>query len=186
MSHTSPALMLVSHPPAASTMSSKRIPLANNPNAANSPFRNAAAKRSRAQVEGKEAESVYSPPKKKQLLGIEGNGTRRAQHISPDEREGKVFLGKADGGASNAFARKLAAAREARQSQPRPVEKEAKTIIADVDTIKQWRKHYRKVFPSFVFYFESLSADVSAKSSKQIQALGAVCHLDRIISLLHD
>jgi len=166
-------------------MSSKRIPLANNPSAANSPFRNAAAKRSRAQVEGKDVENVYSPPKKKQLLGIEGNGTRRAQHISPDEREGRVFLGKADGAASNAFARKLAAAREARQAQPRPMEKEAKTIIADIDTIKQWRKHYRKVFPSFVFYFESLPADMSAKSSKQIQSLGAVCHVARACDLLN-
>ena len=169
------APMLVSHPPAASNMSSKRIPLANNPNAANSPFRSVAAKRSRAQVEGKEAEHILSPPKKKQLLGIEGNGIRRAQHISPDEREGRVFLGKAEGAATNAFARKLAAAREARHSQPRPADKEAKTLIADIDTINQWRKHYRKVFPTFVFYFESLPADVSAKSSKQIQSLGAVC-----------
>jgi len=162
-------------------MSSKRIPLANNPNAANSPFRNATAKRSRAQVEGKDAENIYSPPKKKQLIGIEGNGTRRAQHISPDEREGRVFLGKADGAASNAFARKLAAAREARHPQPRPAEKEPKTlVIADIDTVKQWRRHYRKVFPTFVFYFESLPADVSVRSSKQIQSLGAVrcacCH----------
>lgn len=166
--------MLASHAPTMTTISSKRIPLANNPNAANSPFRNATAKRSRAQLDYKDAESLCSPPKKKQLIGIEGNGTRRAQHISPDEREGRVFLGKADGAASNAFARKLAAAREPRHPQPRPAEKDAKTIKEDIDTIKQWRRHYRKVFPTFVFYFESLPADVSAKSSKQIQALGAV------------
>jgi len=182
--------MLVAHPPhlpIASTMSSKRIPLANNPNAANSPFRNATAKRSRAQVEGKDAENVYSPPKKKQLIGIEGNGTRRAQHISPDDREGRVFLGKADGAASNAFVRKLAAAREARQPQPqpRPAGKESKPHVADVDTIKQWRKHYRKVFPTFVFYFESLPADISAKSSKQIQSLGAVRCVSCLCSHYH-
>ena len=163
-------------------MSSKRIPLASNPNAANSPFRlPAVTKRSRAQADHRDSENVYSPPKKRQLLGIEPNGTRRAQHISPDEREGKVFLGRTDSASANAFNRKLAAA--GRQSQQRIEQqkaaerdvREGRITVADQETIRQWRKHYRKAFPSFVFYFESLPADVALKASKNVASLGAVC-----------
>jgi len=163
-------------------MSSRRIPLASNPNAANSPFRvPAVTKRSRAQADHKDSENVYSPPKKRQLLGIEPNGTRRAQHISPDEREGKVFLGRTDSASANAFNRKLAAA--GRQSQQRIEQqkaaerevREGRITVADQETIRQWRKHYRKAFPSFVFYFESLPADVALKASKNVASLGAVC-----------
>jgi regulatory subunit for Cdc7p protein kinase len=157
-------------------MSMKRVPLANNPNAANSPYRvPASTKRTRAQaLDNKDAENC-SPPKKKQLLSVETSGLRRAQHISPNDREGRVFLGKPDNTATNAFNRRLAAVKESRVSHHRTADKDGKVKTADAETVKQWRKHYRGAFPSFVFYFESLPADVAAKSTKQIMSLGAVC-----------
>lgn len=161
-------------------MSSKRVPLANNPNAANSPFRvpALATKRTRAQaLDTKDAENVFSPPKKKQLLGIEVNGTRRAQHISPEDREGKVFLGKNDTTSTNAFTRKLAAAARTSRHEQYELKDNGKIRLTGTndEQVKQWRKHYRRAFPTFVFYFESLPADVASRSSKQIAALGAVC-----------
>lgn len=157
-------------------MSSKRLPLANNPNAANSPFRTAAAlKRPRTNATDRDRDQEYfqSPPKKKQLLEV-NNGNRRVQHMSVDEREGGVFLGQSENPTSNAFERRLAAIREGKQGQQKPVQRTEKPTQADAETIKQWRKHYRKVFPSFVFYFESLPQDVCIKASRQIVALGAV------------
>lgn len=158
------------------TMSSKRVPLANNPNAANSPFRVPAVAAKRKALDTKDAENVFSPPKKKQLLGIEVNGTRRAQHISPDEREGKVFLGKNNTTSTNAFTRKLAAAARSSRHEKHEINEKGQIKLTGTtdEQVKQWRKHYRRAFPTFVFYFESLPADVASRSSKQIAALGAV------------
>lgn len=45
----------------------------------------------------------------------------------------------------------------------------------NIEKIKAWQAHYRKVFPTFVFYFESLPEDSSAvRYQKQVHALGAV------------
>ncbi|KAI9790998.1 MAG: hypothetical protein M1816_004565 [Peltula sp. TS41687] len=52
-------------------------------------------------------------------------------------------------------------------------ELEQKAIKESIENVRQWQRHYRKVFPSFVFYFESLPEDVRAKCSKQIALLGA-------------
>lgn len=43
-----------------------------------------------------------------------------------------------------------------------------------LENVRQWQKHYRKAFPQFVFYFESVPNDVRAKCLKQAIALGAV------------
>ncbi|KAL1954191.1 hypothetical protein VTO42DRAFT_1547 [Malbranchea cinnamomea] len=44
---------------------------------------------------------------------------------------------------------------------------------ADIESIRLWQKYYRKVFPSFVFYFENIPDDTRYKFSRQIAALGA-------------
>jgi regulatory subunit for Cdc7p protein kinase len=42
------------------------------------------------------------------------------------------------------------------------------------EAVKQWQKHYRKLFPSMVFYFESISRDQLSGLSTQVRNLGAV------------
>lgn len=180
-------------------MASKRVPLADNPNAANSPFRSAttAAKRPRGQLNDllDHERAAHSPPKKKQLLAITDNGTRRVHSIPLDEREGKIFGARPDNTPPNAFQKKLVAAvRDGRLQQPQQQQQQQqqrereqlhvdsrnkerereKTNQADVETIRQWRRHYRKVFPSFVFYLESLPQDTCLRCSRQITTLGAV------------
>jgi hypothetical protein len=43
-----------------------------------------------------------------------------------------------------------------------------------MDSIRQWQRHYRKAFPQFVFYFDSIPEDMRRKCSRQVMALGAV------------
>ncbi|KAI9803582.1 MAG: hypothetical protein M1825_001925 [Sarcosagium campestre] len=45
--------------------------------------------------------------------------------------------------------------------------------IDNNETVKQWQRHYRKVFPQFVFYFESIPDDLHRRCSRQVLSLGA-------------
>ena len=72
----------------------------------------------------------------------------------------------------NAFERRLLAAKEGK-SVPK-VERQEKASQMQLDDVRQWQKHYKKLFPSFVFYFESLPEDVRANCSKYVKSLGAV------------
>ncbi len=59
----------------------------------------------------------------------------------------------------------------------RPHQGATKTDKASEDNLEElrkWRKHYHKTFPSFVFYFESISEDARMTYTKQVTALGAV------------
>ncbi|KAH9827819.1 zinc finger protein [Teratosphaeria destructans] len=157
-------------------MASRRAPLANVPNAVNSPFRNLAAtggKRTRA------ADAVYGqPPAKKQVIEIVDDD---GENLDPKRRSG-VAIGAQDkvdepfsrrsNAPPTAFERKLAAARERKpsvQQQPHRSLKDAQNI----DSIRQWQKHYRKQFPSFVIYFDNVPDDVRSRTVRQIQSLGA-------------
>ena len=75
-----------------------------------------------------------------------------------------------------AFERKLLAVKE-RQAQQKPAKQE-KCANEDLETIRQWQEHYRRVFPRLVIYFESVPDDVRVRYSKQVLALGAVSGLE--------
>lgn len=158
-------------------VSNRRIPLASNPNAANSPYRPltaAAAKRSRYEVE-KQDDLIHDqqPPSKRQAVDVVQTRLRTPTRRPPLQHpEGRVFNKKAANSQPTSFERKLYAVKE-RQTQQR-AERQEKSTAESLNGIKQWQRHYRRVFPEFVFYFESVPADVQAKCSKQIRALGAV------------
>lgn len=155
-------------------MSSKRLPLANNTNAINSPFRTVASlagKRSRAYAA--DPRDAGQPPLKKQVLDLDHDRDENQQSrslirqsTSQQEQDAKLFLRKPGNAPPTAFERKLAAARK-------PVQRTADSL----ESIRQWQRHYRKAFPQFVFYFESVPDDVRSKVSRQIQYLGAVCSI---------
>lgn len=162
-------------------MSSRRIPLGDVPNAANSPFRAvvaAASKRSREQVEAQEDLSYDIQPRAKRQALEDGRPNQR----SPLKRhalqfaEGRVFDKQPTTSQPTAFQKKLLAAREERPRQR--VEKQEKAANDQMDDVRQWQKHYKKLFPSFVFYFESLPEDVRASCSKHVKSLGAVSNAD--------
>lgn len=51
--------------------------------------------------------------------------------------------------------------------------------------VRAWQRHYRKAFPSYVFFFENIPADVLVKAQKQITSLGAVSAFVLSIFLPH-
>ncbi|KAI9877180.1 MAG: hypothetical protein M1830_004615 [Pleopsidium flavum] len=158
-------------------MSSRRIPLAHVPNAANSPFRAvaaAASKRSRSHSSvQRELPYGQPPPAKKQMIDRDETSLRTPPQRPPiQESEGRVFTRRTAGAQPTAFERRLVAARD-RQAQQQKAARQEKSVIENLEHIRQWQKHYRKVFPHFVFYFESIPEDVRKKLAKQIAGLGA-------------
>lgn len=158
------------------------MPLANNTNAINSPFRTVATvsgKRTRAQTADPRELTFGQPPSKKQAIEGEHDEniaprTLTRQSLAQQEADSKLFMRKGSNAAPTAFEKKLAAARErkphAQKVDPRAVQKQGDSL----ESIRQWQRHYKKAFPQYVFYFESVAEDVRSKVSRQIQYLGAV------------
>lgn len=149
-----------------------------NPNAVNSPHRvvpTAAGSKQKRSYADLQREDAYGqrPPAKKQML--ESRHTLRTpprQYLSQTSLEGRVFTRKSANPQPSAFERKCASVREKPVQQA--VTKGERTSEENLESIRQWQKHHRKVFPTLVFYFESVPDEVRLKLSKQVIALGAV------------
>lgn len=150
-------------PQVLSNMTNRRVPLATVPNAANSPYRpvtTLATKRQRTYTGDQNDAFVHLPPAKKQIIEVDADPRR----LYP----GRTLPPKP----TTALQRKLEAARD-----PRPVQKTSEQLQRGrvQEDVRQWREHYRKVFPSFVFYFDGIPEDVRGRIGRQIRMLGAVC-----------
>jgi regulatory subunit for Cdc7p protein kinase len=173
------AVSIANSPHTLSTMSSRRAPLSNNPNAANSPYRavTAAAAKQKRSYATIQREETYGqpPPAKKQMVKVNQSGPRSpARQSLANAPEGRVFTTrKSNASQTSNFARKLEALR-VKPAQQTHATVDTKAAEENLDTIRQWQRHYRRVFPKFVFYFESVSEDCRVKFSKQVAALGAV------------
>ncbi|PHH74004.1 hypothetical protein CDD80_3425 [Ophiocordyceps camponoti-rufipedis] len=159
-----PALMatvsLSPTPAPVTVMSSRRAPLANNPNVINSPLRGASAlscytkpKRTHASAQRDES-YLQQPALKKQAL--ENGGQRPIR--SPSKPRPQVLVQRT----SIPSARSVTAASKDRGSR----------ALHDNET-EAWKKHYRAKFPKMVFYFESIPDDVRAKLTKRVTYFGA-------------
>jgi len=170
------------------TMSGRRVPLTSNPNAVNSPYRAVAAavskqKRSYATTQREEAYGQPPPAKKQMLESHQPLRTPPRQQSTQSSAEGRVFTRKSNAPQQSAFERKCVAVREKPQQT---ITKAEKPSGENLETIRQWQKHYRKIFPTFVFYFESFESipeDVRLKYTKQVIALGAVSFDNRYIQM---
>ena len=171
-------------------MSSRRVPLGNVPNAANSPFRSVAAatfKRSRDQVEAQEDLPYDSQPQAKRQVLEDGRTNLRTspRKQTLQSAEARIFNRRPVNAQPTPFERKLlASATENKFSQrveqkieqkvQQRVERQGKASHEALEDIRQWQRHYKRSFPAFVFYFESLPEEVRTKCSKWIRSLGAV------------
>ncbi|KAI9726688.1 MAG: hypothetical protein M1834_008953 [Cirrosporium novae-zelandiae] len=166
-------------PHAIPNMSTRRVPLANVPNATNSPYRatNAASsKRSRSQSSVlRELPYGQPPPAKKQMLRKDDQNPRAMlRRTLDDEVENRHYrdtktLAKTQ--TIELIRRKVSG--EESHKTIRRVEKKEEVRHGDSESIVQWQRHYRKAFPEFVFYFESVPDDARVKLSKQVLSLGA-------------
>ncbi|KAF2853257.1 hypothetical protein T440DRAFT_477074 [Plenodomus tracheiphilus IPT5] len=140
-------------------MSSRRVPLASLQNATNSPLRAPAigGKRQRSHASEQRDVGYGQPPLKKQLIEVDDAEARR---------HGLV---RRSGAQPTALTRKLEAARE---NKP-PVKQAVQRAANDLETIRQWQRHYRKLFPQFVFYFDSVSVPQKEKLMSRAQILGS-------------
>ena len=157
--------------------------MATVPNAVNSPFRNVAAgngKRTRAQA-GEQREAVYGqPPAKKQIIEVPDEDvenvdprTRSSVPVAAQENADEPFSKRMNTNQVNAFQQKLASVREKKPTPQQRTDRSQKTSGDNIESVRQWQRHYRLQFPRFVFYFESVADDVRVKTSRQFQSLGA-------------
>ncbi|KAI8935532.1 hypothetical protein NX059_008102 [Plenodomus lindquistii] len=140
-------------------MSNRRVPLASLQNATNSPLRAPAlgGKRQRSHASEQRDAGYGQPPLKKQLIEVDDAEARR---------HGLV---RRSGAQPTALTRKLEAARENKAPAKQAVQRPAN----DLETIRQWQRHYRKLFPQFVFYFDSVSVPQKEKLMSRAQILGS-------------
>lgn len=178
-------------PPKLGSMSNRRVPLGNVRNAANSPFRAvaaAASKRSRDQVEAQEDLRYDLQPRIKRQALEDGRTSQRTppRTAALQSAEGRVFNNRRPLNAQpTPFERKLLATKEnkvqegrfqqgVKQKPQQRVERQEKPSYEALDDLRAWQKHYKRSFPTFVFYFESVPEDVRIKYSKYVRSLGAV------------
>ncbi|KAJ5835860.1 Regulatory subunit Dfp1/Him1 central region [Penicillium robsamsonii] len=151
------------------TMATRR-PLANVPNATNSP-RRAELVLKRARPTRVEIPYGQPPPKRQAMENMEYEP--RSTTCQTTNTDSKLFARRSNNGNPSAFEKKLVAARE-KERQPLVKHVRVEKAPADtMDSIRQWQRHYRKAFPQFVFYFDSIPEDVRRRFSRQVIALGA-------------
>lgn len=126
------------------------------------------------------------PPAKKQFVDREdhaagagpGSPLKARTMVAPQMSvESRMFSRKSNASQLTPFEKKLMAVREQKDSGAAQTSRNSRYDRASaekLDNIRQWQKHYRKAFPSFVFYFDSLPADVRNRSLREVLALGAV------------
>ena len=156
-------------PHAIGMMAGRRVPLSNVPNLANSPLRPAAGKRGRTQSNATEdALHGQAPPAKKQFVDLEQPISRTPTRKPTSSQLSRVA-------AEGAPVRKAPAPKE--REGPGRTARQEKTEIDNraLERVDQWQKHYRKVFPTFVFYFDGVPDDSRRLCLNGLAALGAVC-----------
>ena len=166
-----------------SNMSTRRPPLANVPNATNSPHRRSLIPDKRARTDGSYA---GEQPSLKRLAIDETHQQENEEYYSPTRTKStasamdpKLLSRRSYDVQSD---RKLAAMRDRdRQVKGNKPDNYSnnnnnnnKMSVDTMDSIRQWQRHYRKVFPQFIFYFDSVPEDTRSKCSRQVLALGAV------------
>lgn len=143
-------------------MSTRRMPLAANPNVANSPIRSASTltkqrhqKRSYATIR-REEPYTQPPPEKKRHLN---DGTEKA--LRTPIRQVKVIR--------RDLSRPHKEEKSSHPVVPQPAQQE------DVDDrLRRWKEVTGRNFPTYVFYFESCPHDQRPKLIKHLAQLGAV------------
>lgn len=164
----------VSVPPSPAAMT-RRAPLTSLPNAVNSPFQiTAAAKRQRSLSVAHREPYGQQPPQKKQIVEVPVRTPVRQSNI-----DSRVNPSRRQAVRTRAVAGSPPAYNGVTNNNNQQLQRKAVAKITmeqgNLESVRAWQRHYRKVFPTYIFYFESLPDDVATKSQKQIQLLGAVC-----------
>ena len=114
------------------------------------------------------------PPTKRQATekaSLNVGPATPSRHSHTNTAEGRVFERGNGTSGSIAFQKKLVAARERG-----PGLRVTKNVEAGdkEHPVRQWQKHYKKIFPTFRFYFDNVADDVRTRFMRQITYLAAV------------
>ncbi|KAL4865585.1 hypothetical protein BDV12DRAFT_210995 [Aspergillus spectabilis] len=154
---------------------STRRPLANVPNATNSPHRVGLVPAKRPRTTNAQIDIPYGqPPPKKQIVDEADNQPTIQSKTATIQggTDSKLFTRRSNNAQPSAFEKKLVAARDKERQTQSKGTKQEKPPTENI-SIRQWQRHYRKAFPHFVFYFDGIPIDVRSKCSRQVIALGA-------------
>ncbi|KAI9884134.1 MAG: hypothetical protein M1823_004076 [Watsoniomyces obsoletus] len=161
-------------------MSNRRAPLTDLSTAANSPCRPAIpaamgiTKRARSFSNTyHEGPTHQAPPSKRVMRSKEqqqspASQSRRRPSQEPESRFFTTRRTTARSIPPTSFNQRLL---DAQRKHKRSAEDRA--MEDKLENVRQWQRHYRKAFPQFVFYFESVPHEVRMKCSKQLDALGS-------------
>ncbi|KAK5662022.1 hypothetical protein OQA88_10134 [Cercophora sp. LCS_1] len=148
-------------------MSTRRVPLSSNPNAANSPLRPSASllafqstklkTRSHAEIMREEPYG-QPPPAKRQMID---HGVQRTAGSPARQRPTRTVVHR-----HVTRTRDTVTERASQAATYKPSEQE-------IDNIRQWQTAIRARFPKMVFYFESIPDDQRSKLAKHVTHLGA-------------
>jgi regulatory subunit for Cdc7p protein kinase len=121
------------------------------------------------------------PPAKKQIIEFPDDDV---ENVDPRKRDGvpvtaqekldEPFSRRTNNAQPSAFERKLASVREKKPvQQQRAADKPPKGTEESLESVRLWRRHYRRQFPNFVFYFDNVSEEVRLKTVNQFRILGS-------------
>lgn len=157
-------------------MNARRLPLADVPNAANSPLRTVAAanalhgKRPRTHTKDERDLIHAQPPTKRQFVQTDDAQARR-----------DAVLRRSGPSKETPLQKKLQAARGRPQSVRLPAdeteeERRIKQLTEkhNIEHVREWQKHYKRTFPQYTLYFDSVPDDVRPLITQDIHTLGGV------------
>jgi regulatory subunit for Cdc7p protein kinase len=154
-------------PHATANMTSHRAPLRDAPSAVlNSPLRGAStallgSKRPRQPTVSLGEHAAYNESQMSKRRFVETDEPSLRLHGLPPKRSAQATT----------LQRRLEAARV-------PPPSRSKSTAEQAETVRQWQKHYRRIFPNFVFFFDNVQDESRKKFSTQIRLLGAVGHIN--------
>lgn len=153
-------------------MSNRRVPLASNQNAANSPLRNPALKQKRTLTQLQREEPYGQPPPTKKLVLDAGTQRVVRSQPQPPPRVSKSAIPVQSRRSTNStYDTKLARERAAARQQ-----QDAAAVTEftekDIEEIQVWKAHHVARFPKSLFYFDQIPNDVAHRLKRQIAALG--------------
>lgn len=158
-------------------MPSRRVPLSNNPNAINSPFRGVSAAtvttKSKRPYANLQLEETYGqpPPAKKQI--IESYQSLKTPPRYPIKQTGTFGLQSRKDNDPHQLIFERKSLKNIETKPSRAVSKADWSLKDDHESIRQWQKHNRRMFPNFVFYFENVASEAQVKYIKAVMSLGA-------------
>ncbi|KAI2633323.1 hypothetical protein GGS21DRAFT_128806 [Xylaria nigripes] len=154
-----------------SAMSTRRVPLSSNQNAANSPLRSAALKQKRTLAQIQREEPYGQPPPAKKLV-VDASTQRIVKSPSQQPRTTKSQIPVQSRRPSNSTC-------DAKTARDRSVSNHhqnatAETVYTekDIEDIQVWKNHHCVRFPKSLFYFDQIPTDTAHRLKRQIAALG--------------